>query len=87
MRRLIPAVLLAAALTLAACGPASTADTLKKAEKIETKAALEKALGRPTGVNKLGPIEQWTYKTSDGSVTFLITGERVALSAGGTDAK
>ena len=44
MRRLIPAVMLAAALTLAACGPASTADTLKKAEGIETKAGLEKAL-------------------------------------------
>lgn len=85
MRRLATAVLLAAALALAACGPASTADTLKKAEGVETKAALEKALGKPTGVSKLGPIEQWTYKTSDGSVTFLITGDRVALSAGGTD--
>ena len=87
MRRLATAALLAAALALAACGPASTAETLKKAEKIETKAALEKALGRPTEVGKLGPIEQWTYKTSDGSVTFLITGERVALSAGGTERK
>lgn len=87
MRRLSTAVLFAAALALAACGPASTADTLKKAEGIETKAGLEKALGKPSGVNKVGPIEQWTYKTSDGSVTFLITGDRVAIAAGGTDRK
>ncbi len=87
MRQLSAAVLLAAALALAACGPASTTDTLKKAEGIETKAGLEKALGKPSGVNKVGPIEQWTYKTSDGSVTFLITGDRVAISAGGTDRK
>jgi len=75
MRRLGPAALLLdAALALAACGPASTADTLKKAEGVETKAALEMALGRPDGVQKLGPTEQWIYKMSDGSVRFVITG-------------
>lgn len=87
MRRLIPVALVATALALAACGPPTTADTLQKARGIDTKTALEKALGKPTEVGKLGPIEQWTYKTSDGSVTFLITGERVALSTGGTDRK
>jgi hypothetical protein len=69
---------------LVACGPPSTAEALKKAEKVKTKSELESALGRPTEISKLGPLENWTYKTSDGSVSFVITGETVQLSTGGT---
>lgn len=78
---------LALPLTLIACGPPTTDEALKKAEKAGTKAELEKALGRPTELQKLGPVEQWTYKTSDGSVTFVIAGDKVTLSSGGTTKK
>ena len=74
-------------LALIACGPPSTEETIKKSEKIETKAELEKALGRPSEIQKLGPIEQWTYKTSDGSVTFVLAGDTVTLASGGTTKK
>ncbi len=78
------ALLLALPLLLVACGPDSSADVIKKAEKAGTKTELEKAIGRPTEISKLGPIEQWTYKTKDGQVTFTITGDKVALTTGGT---
>lgn len=74
-------------LALIACGPPSTDETIRKAQGIGTKAELEKALGRPTEIQKVGPIEQWTYKTSDGSVTFVIAGDKVTVSAGGTSKK
>jgi len=75
---------LALPLALIACGPPSSADLLKKAEKASSKTELESAIGKPTEISKLGPIEQWTYKTSDGQVTFTITGDKVALASGGT---
>jgi hypothetical protein len=70
-------------LVLAGCGDPGKADILKKAEGADTKAKLEKALGRPTDIGKLGPIEKWTYKAKDGEVVFLITGDTVALQAAG----
>ncbi len=70
-----------AALLLAACGDPSTADLLKKAENVKSKAELERALGKPSEVSKLGPVETWTYKASNGTVSFLITGDSVQLSA------
>ncbi len=78
------ALLLMLPLALVACGPDSSEEVIKKAEKAGTKTELEKALGRPTEIGKLGPIEQWTYKTKDGQVTFTITGDKVALTTGGT---
>ncbi|HEX6956765.1 MAG TPA: hypothetical protein VF194_02175 [Ferrovibrio sp.] len=78
---------LALPLAVVACGPSSTEETLKKAEHADTRADLEKAIGRPTEIQKLGPIEQWTYKTSDGSVTFVIAGDKVTLASGGTTKK
>lgn len=81
------ALTLALPLALIACGPPSTEEALKKAEPAKTKAQLEKALGKPTELQKLGPLEQWTYKTSDGSVTFVITGDSVTLASGGTTKK
>lgn len=88
MTRLARLVLaLALPLALVACGPPSTDETLRKAQNAGTRAELEKALGRPTEIQKVGPIEQWTYKTSDGSVTFIITGDTVTVSTGGTTRK
>jgi len=73
-----------AILLLAACGEPTTADILKKAEKIETKSELERALGKPAEISKLGPIETWTYKASNGTVSFLIAGDKVQLTTAGT---
>lgn len=70
-------------LTLAACGDASKQDILRKAAGADTKAKLEAAIGRPSEVDKLGPVEQWTYKASDGRVVFIITGDTVVLQTAG----
>jgi hypothetical protein len=56
---------------------------LKKAEGADTKAELEAALGTPSEVSKVGPIEKWTYKASDGSVIFLITGDYITFEVTG----
>lgn len=66
-----------------ACGPRTKHDILARVDKVGTKTELEDALGAPAERNKLGPIETWTYEASDGSVTFVITGESVALQATG----
>jgi hypothetical protein len=83
MKNWIAAPLIAASLVLSACGEPTKKDILDKAEGIETKAELEKALGEPDDIGKVGPIERWTYEASDGTVTFVITGERVSLKAAG----
>jgi hypothetical protein len=75
-----------AALLLAACED-SKQDILAKAENAATKAELKQALGDPDDVAKVGPIETWTYEASNGEVTFLITGDRVALKAAGEGKK
>jgi len=74
---------LALALLAVACGPKTKHDILSRAEKVETKSDLERTLGAPDEQDKLGPLEVWTYDASDGSVTFLITGEKVTLQATG----
>ena len=80
--RVIAALAVVALLT-AGCGPKSKHEILASAEKVATKTELERALGEPDERDKLGPLEVWTYEASDGSVTFLITGEDVALQATG----
>lgn len=40
-------------------------------------------MGRPDDIGKLGPIEQWTHRASDGTVVFIITGDQVAMQATG----
>ena len=83
-RSLLTALVLASVLfVVAACGEPSKGDILKKAEGVSEKARLEEILGRPDDVSKLGPIEQWTYKASDGTVVFIITGEEVTMQATG----
>lgn len=72
---------LIAAVALVGCGPPSKHEIVKKAEGVETKQELEAALGAPDDVDKLGPIERWTYTASDGEVEYLITGDTVALES------
>jgi hypothetical protein len=84
MRRLLTSLALAAALALVACGgPLTKQEITTKAQGITAKADLEKKLGKPASFNKLGPIETWTYKASDGEVVFLITGDTVRLDIAG----
>lgn len=78
--RLSCAVLL---LALAGCGPSSKEDMLSKARDVKTRAELEKALGKPTDLSKLGPMETWTYKASNGTVVFLVVGDTVTVQAAG----
>ena len=68
-------------LLLAACFAPSKADLLKKAKGAGTRAELEAALGEPSDVSKLGPIEKWSYKASDGTVVFVLAGDTVTLEA------
>ena len=77
-RRLLACAL---ALVLAACGDPTKEDILKRAEGADTKALLERAIGRPNDIKKMGPLETWTYKAANGAVTFVIAGDRVTVSA------
>ncbi|MBT5267483.1 MAG: hypothetical protein HOL85_21820 [Rhodospirillaceae bacterium] len=72
-------VLLAVCLALAGCLQEKKADLIDKSKGIETVAELEKALGKPKEVSKIGPLEQWIYEASDGKLVFSIVAGRVAL--------
>lgn len=73
-------------LLLSGCGDPSKHEFIKKAEGIESKAQLEKVLGAPDDVGKVGPVETWTYTAADGEVVFLIVGDSVSLKlTGGGD--
>jgi hypothetical protein len=74
--------LLAAAL-LGGCGR-SKEDLVEKSRNASTRAELERALGKPSDIAKLGPVEQWTYNASNGTVVFLIVGDKVTLQAAGS---
>lgn len=71
----------AALLVLTACEDPKKADIIEKARGVETREQLQKKLGKPTEVSKLGPVEQWTYKAKDGQVVFILTGDSVAMQA------
>ncbi len=62
----------------------SKEDIVQKARGVGTRAELEQALGKPSDISKLGPVEQWTYKASNGTVVFLIVGDKVTLQATGS---
>ena len=85
MRRAIVALALVG-LALAGCSRTKE-DVLRKAENVKTRADLESRLGRPDDIAKLGPIERWTYKASNGEVVFVIVGDTVTLQAAGGDKK
>ncbi len=71
-------------LLVISCGGRTKEDILGKARNVSTRAELEKALGKPNDISKLGPLEQWTYKASNGEVRFIIVGETVTLGATGS---
>jgi len=59
----------------------SKEDLIQKSRGIGTRAELERALGKPSDISKLGPVEQWTYKASNGDVVFVILGDKVTMQA------
>ena len=69
---------------LAACGGRTKEDIVAKAREVSTRAQLEQALGRPDDIAKLGPMERWTYKASNGEVVFVVIGDTVTLQATGS---
>jgi hypothetical protein len=84
MRRLLATLALGLVLALGACsGQLTKQEITAKAAGITAKADLEKKLGKPTSFAKIGPLETWTYKASDGDVIFLITGDTVSLDIAG----
>lgn len=70
-----------------ACSRRTKEELLHRARDIETKVKSESALGRPDDIRKLGPVEVWTYRASNGELAFLIVGENVTLQAAGTPPK
>lgn len=82
MNRLLSALAaLSLTLSVAACGEPTKADLVSKARGADTRTKLEAALGKPTDLSKVGPVEKWTYKAKDGEVIFVITGDSVAVQA------
>jgi len=79
MRTVRTTLALLGMLLVAACFAPSKADMIKKAGDASTRAELEAALGEPSDVAKIGPIEKWTYKASDGSVVFVLTGDTITF--------
>jgi len=55
---------------LVGCGR-SKEDLIQKSRGVATRAELEQALGKPSDISTLGPVEQWTYKASNGNVVFV----------------
>jgi hypothetical protein len=88
MRGVLTAVLLwMLAMGLVTGCSRSKEDLLEKSRGITVRAELQRALGKPSEINKLGPVEQWTYKASNGTVVFLIVGDTVTLQAAVPDDK
>jgi hypothetical protein len=84
----VVAMLCALALcSLASCGSPTKEDLIAKTRSVSTRDELEKAAGRPSDIAKLGPIEKWTYKASNGAVVFVIVGDKVTLQAAGPPEK
>ncbi len=61
----------------------SKEDLIEKSRGVGTRAELQQALGKPSDITKLGPVEQWTYNAANGTVVFLIVGDKVTLQAAG----
>ena len=77
----------ALAFVLVGCGPSSKTDIVTKARDVKTRADLERALGKPDDIGKLGPVEKWTYKAKDGRVVFILVGDAVTIEKTGEPEK
>lgn len=73
----IPALLIALALAACDAPPSTLAEIARKGEKAGTPAELQRALGKPHKVTRIGPAENWTYKATDGEISFLVMGDSV----------
>jgi hypothetical protein len=73
----------ALAFLLTGCFQETKDELIQKAEGLETKQQLRDALGDPDALDKVGPVEKWTYKASDGTVIFPIVADRVGPSVTG----
>lgn len=78
---------IALASVLVGCGPSSKSDIVSKARDAKTRADLEKALGKADDVDKVGPVEKWTYKAKDGRVVFILVGDTVTIEKTGESEK
>ena len=85
MKNVLLALACSILLALSGCGRASKQDISKKTSSIKTKSELESVMGKPDDFNKVGPIETWKYKASDGEVVFVIMGDKVTLQAAGNE--
>ncbi|PYN76264.1 MAG: hypothetical protein DMD96_26310 [Candidatus Rokuibacteriota bacterium] len=74
-------------LGLVACGRGTKEEIVSKARDVSKRAELERVLGKPDDITKLGPLETWRYKASNGEVIFLIVGDDVTLQAAGSPEK
>ena len=83
-RRILIALL--ALVLLAGCSR-SKEDIVGKAREAKTRADLERTLGKPDDIAKLGPVERWTYKASNGEDIFVVVGDAVTLQATGSGQK
>lgn len=72
---------------LGAGGSRTKEDLIEKSRNVTTRAELERALGQPSDIGKLGPVEQWTYKASNGTVVLLIVDQVTLQATGGTPAE
>jgi hypothetical protein len=72
---------------LAACGGGTKEDIVAKTRTVSTRAELEKALGAPTDIATLGPMERWTYAATNSEVVFIIIGNSVTIQAAGGSRK
>jgi hypothetical protein len=74
-------LLLAAGLMLAvaACGKPTKESMLQKAGNAKKSAEVVALLGQPDDIGKLGPLEVWTYKASNGKVIFTMLADNVTL--------
>ena len=52
---------------------------MAKAREVKTRAELERALGKPDDVSKLGPLEKWTYKARNGQVVVARLHDEVTV--------
>jgi len=75
------------AVLLTACGRATKEEIVSKARDVGKRAELERVLGKPDELTKLGPVETWRYKASNGEVIFVIVGDEVTLQAAGNPEK